>query len=244
MADVVKFLRALAAGLSAFGAVRRGEEEFRIVEDQPVGEYADLLTAPNPWITEDQAHVMYRVLRSSVDAFSVMATPYPGVSFVRSREILVETLCALANADQTREVLDKGLLFEAARAAHQLFSRDTVAEAMWAVDSQLQYIRDDLHLTVAAEVRAFMDASFSGDLERAVKVADVVCSRGVAMFKAPGTERQEEESHMRRMFAAILLLEMAGTLCAQITPDLVPDLDVRPIGGQAADPMEGWGSDA
>lgn len=244
MADVVRFLRALAAGLSAFGAVQRGEEEFRIVEDHPgEREFGDLLTAPNPWLTEDQSLTVYRVLRSSVDTYSVMVPTYPGVTFIRAREVLVASLCLVADEEQTRETVDKGLLFELARIGHYLFSQDTVPEEMWAMDEQLQYIRSDLHLPVAHEVRAFMDASFSGDLERAVKVADVVCSRGVELYKDPATGRPEEESNMRRMFAAILLMEMSGTLCAQITPSLVPDLDARPIGGTTSDPMEGWGAD-
>lgn len=243
---MVRFLRAMAAGLSAFGAVNRGEEEFRIVEDYQelgAGAFADVLSAPNPWLTEDQAHVLYRVLRALVDGYSVVVAHSPAHIFLQGRDIMTASLCLLAGEDQSREQVDQGLLFELSRLAHHLFSEDTEPEEMFATDPELTYFRDKLDLQMTQEVQAFMDASFTGDLERAVKVGHVICARGVTLFKGPDTERQVEESNMRRVFAGVLLVEMAGTLCAQITPDLVKDLDDRPIGGKVSDPMEGWGSD-
>lgn len=242
MANVVRFLRALASGLQEFQAVRSGEKEgYRLIEDAPTlhqGFTGARLTVDNPWLSAEEAHVIERICGSAVSTFSVVGPTAPGQTFLQSRELLVGSACLVANDEATRETVDKGLLFELARTANRLFAEDTVAEEMWALDLNLVYTRDGLDLLLANEVHAFMDASFTGDLERAVKVSDAVAALGVEKYKGPKDERPVIESQMRRTFAALVLLEMAGTLCAQVSPDLVPHLEDRPIGGGAkSDPF-------
>lgn len=239
MANIVRFLQALASGLQEFQSVRSGVFPVTQVSEDHVAFDGDRLTVDNPWMPEDQAHALERVCGSAVSSFSVAATYNPGSVFLAARDLLVTSALVLARADGlTRDDTDRALLFELARTANRLFSEDTESDEMWALDSNLTYSRDKIELLLSNEVHAFMDAAFTGDLERAVKVADAVASLGVQTYKKPDDDRAVLESQMRRSFAGLVLMEMSGTLSAQVTPDLIVDLDDRPIGGGAqSDPF-------
>jgi hypothetical protein len=231
----IKWFVAVAAGLSEYQAALSGYPE---PEDaQPEYEAAERISSDNPWVLDDVARGLEQVVKSLIPATGGLVNWAPSRSFFVILDCMSSAMALWKPDDVERHEIDKGLLFEIARVAHQHFSMDTQPDAMWAMDTQLTYLQDDVLMNMRMEVRAFFDAAFKGEFERAVQVGNAVASTAVEKFGAK--DRLDEESSARRVFATLLVREMSGTYSAQMNPVLVQDLPNRPIGGGLATDEDG-----
>lgn len=259
MARLVSIIRAFANGVEAFQSAIRppvGQPmPPALVQTIPQDESEDLfaratftsdgpLTVENPYLDSFDALRLQEILDNSLSTFQCLANASMYDCFQAVRDVNLASVTILtreADPQLTREQMDKGLLFEIARLAHYQFHEDTDADQMWAREEDLQYHINNVSLPIGAEVHAFLAASLSGELERAVRVGDAMVLQAIEVHGVMGN-REVAESLARRNFAAFLIMEMAGTLSAQTMADVVRT-EGRPIHQTLAEDTDDLGTD-
>jgi len=261
---LVSIIRAFANGIEAFQSAVRPPIGFPSPtspdhlqrEVLPLDESADLfnqvtgegpLTTENPYMDAFDALRLADILDSSVTTFQCLANASVADVFQSIRDVNLASVVMItkdAEPTLTREQMDRGLLFEIARMAHYQFHADTDADLMWAPDDHLTYHISGVGISAAQEVHSFLDAAFKGDFAGAVMVGDAFVRSAFDAYGDMGNQ-EVSDSLARRNLAALIMIDLSGTLSAQTMGDLV-EIEGRPIAVTLADDtddLESGGSD-
>lgn len=253
---IVRLIRAIANGVEAFQGTLSpviGQPapptpmiapvpEDRSPNDEP-------LSADNPYLDPFDALRLADILDTSISTFQLLANAAPGNAFQAIKEVNWASVGLITrdpdgSSSISQEQMDKGLLFEVARLAHHQFHEDTDPDQMWAPDEQLSWHINDVVLPISTYVHAFMDFAFRANLDKAIQVSDWLVEQALEVHGEIG-DQGFAESLARRNFAAMLLLELAGTLSAQTMSDLI-QIEGRPIAvtmQEDVDDLESRGDD-